>query len=227
MSDSASRSGSPHPKAVAFDLDGLMFNTEDVYWKVGGELLRRRGCEYTKELSDAIMGRPPQVCFETMIEWHALDDTWEAMAAESAEIFIDLLGEGVDAMPGLMALLDNLERAELPKAICTSSSPRVVEAVLSRFEMQPRFAFVLTAADITQGKPHPEIYQKAAARFGIQPREMLVLEDSNTGCSAAAASGAFTVAVPAGLSSNHEFDMADLVVDSLADRRLYDALGLS
>jgi HAD superfamily hydrolase (TIGR01509 family) len=213
-------------KAVAFDLDGLMFNTEDVYWKVGSELMRRRGLKYTEELSHAIMGRPPQVCFETMIEWHSLDDTWEAMAAESEKVFVSMLDEGVDAMPGMLDLLDSLERSAIPKAICTSSSPDVVEAVLSRFGIRPRFKFVLTAADITHGKPHPEIYRKAAARFGIEPWEMLVLEDSQTGCRAAAASGAFTVAVPAGLSREHDFSQADLVAESLADPLILDVLGL-
>jgi HAD superfamily hydrolase (TIGR01509 family) len=214
-------------RAVAFDLDGLMFNSEDVYWKVGCELMRRRGYEYTEELSHAIMGRPPQVCFETMIEWYTLDDTWEAMAAESEKLFVSMLDEGVDAMPGLLDLLDVLERAAFPKAICTSSSPEVVGAVLSRFGMRPRFEFVLTAADITHGKPHPEIYLKAAERFGITPREMLVLEDSQTGSTAAAASGAFTVAVPAGLSREHDFDVADLVAESLADPRILAAIGLA
>ena len=220
-----SRQG-PRPRAVAFDLDGLMFNTEEVYWRVGSELMRRRGREYTKELSDAVMGRPPQACFEKMIQWHGLSDTWQTLAAESEQIFISLLGEGIQTMPGLTELLGALERAELPKAICTSSSPSVVEAVLALFDMKPRFRFVLTAADITHGKPHPEIYQKAARRFGVEPRRMLVLEDSRTGCSAAAACGAFTVAVPAGLSLDHDFEMADLVVENLGDRRLYEALGL-
>lgn len=227
MTDRSSQDAHPPIKAVAFDLDGLMFNTEDVYWKVGCELMRRRGKEYTEELSHAIMGRPPQVCFETMIQWHSLDDTWEAMAAESEKVFVSLLDDGVDAMPGMHDLLDALEEASIPKAICTSSSPEVVEAVLSRFSLRPRFEFVLTAADITHGKPHPEIYQKAAARFGIEPREMLVLEDSQTGSSAAAASGAFTVAVPAGLSCSHDFEVADLVAESLADPRIFKLLGLA
>ena len=214
-------------KAVAFDLDGLMFNTEEVYWKVGSELMRRRGHEYTEELSNAIMGRPPQVCFETMIEWYSLNDTWKAMAAESEKIFVNMLDQGVDAMPGLPELLEALEQAFIPKAICTSSSPEVVEAVLSRFAMRPRFQFVLTAADITHGKPNPEIYQKAADHFRIEPCEMLVLEDSQTGCTAAAASGAFTVAVPAGLSQEHDFSMVNLVADSLADPRIAEVLQLS
>jgi HAD superfamily hydrolase (TIGR01509 family) len=213
-------------RAVIFDMDGLMFNTEDVYFEVGSQLMKRRGCEYTRQLSDAVMGRPPQVCFETMIQWHQLDDRWEAMAAESEDLFISLLDGYLAPLPGVMALLDALENAGIPKAICTSSSRRVLTAVLSRFQLEPRFQFTLTAENITHGKPHPEIYLKAATRLGLPPHEILVLEDSQTGCRAAAAAGTFAVAVPCEHSKNQDFSVASLVLDSLTDPRLYEVLGL-
>jgi HAD superfamily hydrolase (TIGR01509 family) len=214
------------PRAVAFDMDGLMFNSEDVYWQVGSELLRRRGHRFTQELNRAVMGRPPRACFEEMIRWHNLNDTWEAMAAESETLFIDLAKGYLAPMPGLMELLDALETAGVPKGICTSSSRRVLRAVLEQFRMEPRFQFTLAAEDITHGKPHPEIYLKAAECFGVPPSKMLVLEDSQTGCRAAAAAGAFTVAVPGDHSRDQDFSTATLVVESLADRRLYEVLRL-
>ncbi len=215
-----------HPRAAIFDMDGLMFNTEDVYYEVGTQLMRRRGRQYTRELSDAVMGRPPQVCFETMIRWHGLDDRWEAMATESEDLFIALLDDYLEPMPGLLELLDALEAAGIPKAICTSSSRRVLTAVLSRFRMEPRFQFTLTAENIVHGKPHPEIYLKAAARLELPPDEILVLEDSQTGCRAAADAGAVVVAVPGEHSRNQDFSVASLVIESLDDPRLYDLLGL-
>ena len=217
----------PAPRAVVFDMDGLMFNSEDVYQEVGSELMRRRGCEYTRELCDAIMGRPPRDCFETIIQYHGLDERWEAMAAESEEIFISLLDGWLAPMPGLLELLDALEAAGIPKAICTSSSGRLLHECVSRFRMEPRFQFMLSAEDIVHGKPHPEIYLKAAERFGIEPREMLVLEDSQAGCRSADAAGATVVAVPGPHSSTQDFSGADLIVESLADPRLYEALGLT
>jgi HAD superfamily hydrolase (TIGR01509 family) len=214
------------PRAVVFDMDGLMFNTEEVYHEVGTELMHRRGCEYTRELCDAIMGRPPRDCFVTMIQWHGLEERWEAMAAESEEIFIGLLDGWLAPMPGLLELLDALEAAGIPKAICTSSSRRLLHEIISRFRMEPRFQFMLAAEDITHGKPHPEIYLKAAERFGIEPQEMLVLEDSQAGCRSGAAAGAFVVAVPGGHSASQDFGAANLIVESLADPRLYVAIGL-
>jgi HAD superfamily hydrolase (TIGR01509 family) len=212
--------------AVVFDMDGLMFNSEDVYFQVGSELLRRRGCEYTRELADAIMGRPPQACFEMMIEWHRLSERWEALAEESERLYVALLDQWLAPMPGLLELLDALEKASIPKAICTSASRQLMEATVSRFDLQRRFEFILTAQDIVRGKPDPEVYLKAARRFGIEPRQMLVLEDSQIGCRAAAAAGAFAVAVPGEHSCNHDFSVASLVIEDLKAPQLYETLGL-
>jgi len=213
-------------QAVTFDMDGLMFNSEDVYTLAGIELLSRRGCQFTPELKDAMMGLAPQRAFEALIDWHALDEPWQTIAAESNEIYLGLLDRHLAIMPGLMELLEALERAAMPKAIATSSSRRLTDACLDPFQLAPRFSFILTSEDITHCKPDPEIYLLAAQRFGIPASEMLVLEDSQNGCRAAAASGAFTVAVPGEHSRRQDFSAANLVIDSLVDHRLYEALRL-
>ncbi len=217
----------PSVKAAVFDMDGLMFNTEDVYTSVGEELLARRGQKFTAELKAAMMGMPPRPSFEAMIRACGLCESWEALSAESNEIFLALLPGRLAMMPGLTALLDALDTAAIPKAIATSSVRRLMEACLAPFDLARRFRFILTAEDITQGKPHPEIYQTAARRFGTPPQEMLVLEDSQNGCRAAAAAGAFTVAVPGQHSRDHDFSVARLVIDGLDDPRLYAAIGVS
>ncbi|MBI3840183.1 MAG: HAD-IA family hydrolase [Planctomycetia bacterium] len=214
------------PKAVVFDLDGLMFNTEDLYQDVGSELLRRRGKDFGADLVDAMMGRPADVSLQLMIEWHGLDSTVDQLAAETDEIFATLLDERLAVMPGLLPLLAKLEEAGLPKAIATSSGPDFVGKVLGKFDLARRFKFVLTCDDISHGKPHPEIYLLAARRFGFEPRELLVLEDSQNGCRSAIAAGTLTVAVPAGHSRRHDFSGAALIADSLADARLWALLGI-
>lgn len=215
------------PRAVVFDLDGLMFNTEELYHEVGTEVLRRRGKAFDLELLHRMMGRPGPVALQLMIDYHNLDATVEQLSAENDEIFRDLLDTRLAFMPGLELLLEAIESRGIPKAIATSSGPRFVHNVLSRFALAPRFEFILTSEDIVEGKPHPEIYLTAAERFAVDPEEMLVLEDSQNGCRAAVAAGTFAVAVPAGHSRGHDFTGAKLVIDTLADPRLYDALGWS
>ena len=180
---------------MAFDMDGLMFNTEELYEVVAGEILRRRGKQCCGELLDAMMGRQPPVALQIMIDWYELDATVELIAAETDAIFAEILDSRLATMPGLLELLDAAEAAGIPKAVATSSGRRFVERVLARFDLQPRFEFVLTAEDVALSKPHPEIYLTAASRFGLSPERLMVLEDSQTGCQAALAAGAVTVAV--------------------------------
>src|SRR5271166_3668083 len=105
--------------AVTFDMDGLMFNTEDVYTLAGTELLARRGHLFTPELKDAMMGLPPRAAFEVVIQKLRLTEPWNVLAAESDVIFLGLLSERLATMPGLLELLDDLEAAGIPKAIAT------------------------------------------------------------------------------------------------------------
>ncbi len=126
-----------HPRAVVFDLDGLMFNTEELYQDVGGELLRRRGKKFTGDLLDQMMGRPAKVSLQIMIDWHQLADTPDELARETEDIFAGILAERLECMPGLIELLASLEGAGIPKAIATSSGPRFAADVLAKFEFAP------------------------------------------------------------------------------------------
>jgi HAD superfamily hydrolase (TIGR01509 family) len=213
-------------RAVTFDLDGLMFNTEELYQEVGGLVLQRRGKQITGELLDQMMGRKSAVALQVMIDWHELDATPEQLEIECAEIFVDLLPARLAPMPGLVDLLAALEAAGISKAIATSSGREFVAAVLAKFNFGPRFAFVLTAEDIEHGKPAPDIYLLAAQRHSVLPAEMLVLEDSQIGCQAAVAAGAYTVAVPHGRSTSHQFPGVAFAANTLADERIYAALGI-
>jgi len=202
-------------KAVAFDMDGLMFNTEDVYWKAADAQLRKRGYEYTKELNAALMGRKPQDCFELFRERFGFPESWRELQRESEDLFLKFLDEGFSTMSGLTELLEFLEAKRIPKAVCTSSAVRLVDEVLRRKNVKDRFEFILTAEDITNGKPNPEIYLKAAARFGVAPSEMLVLEDSAAGSQSARAAGTTVVVVLAEHNKDGDFSAANLIVDSL------------
>jgi len=109
-------------RAVTFDLDGLMFNTEEMYQEVDREILVRRGKPSSTELLDQMMGRKAQAALQLMIDWHQLTDTVEELLAESREIMLRLLPARLAPMPGLLNLLYTLEAAGIPRGIATSSS---------------------------------------------------------------------------------------------------------
>ena len=219
-------SPTPPLRAVVFDLDGLMFNTEDLYFQVGSTVLARRGCEFTDELLDQMMGRQAAKALQIMIDYHDLDTTVPLLASESMEVMRGLLLEHLEPMPGLLPLLAALESAELPKAIATSSSREFLDQVLQLSQLTDRFSFTLTGEDIEHGKPAPDVYLLAAEKHGCSPEEILVLEDSQLGCQAAVAANTYAVAVPSGHSLTHAFPGAKFIADSLRDFRIYQALNL-
>ena len=214
----------PTIRAVAFDLDGLMFNTEEVFNKTGTEVLRRRGKVPHPELFMSMMGRRATEAFQVMIDMMELDDSIETLRDESAEVFDSLLDDILAPMPGLMDLLETIERRQLPKAVATSSDRSFLTKILGRFELLGRFDHTLTSEDVTHGKPHPEIYLTVAKRLDVSPEEMLVLEDSENGTRAAAAAGAHIISVPHEASQHHDFSVARRVASSLNDPIIHDLL---
>src|SRR5947208_16557909 len=103
------------PSAVVFDLDGLMFNTEELYQEVGAELLRRRGYVFTQELLDQMMGRPSHVALQLMIDTHTLKATVEELLAETDEIFPEILRTRLAPMRDLVGLIAALEENAMHK----------------------------------------------------------------------------------------------------------------
>ena len=116
----------PAPRAVVFDLDGLMFNTEELYYEVGSEILRRRGYAFTPELLDQMMGRPSHIALQIMIDTHTLKATVAELLAETDEIFPGILRERLAPMPGLVELLalENRHRRPIAQLLDQISRPQ-------------------------------------------------------------------------------------------------------
>ena len=215
---------SPRLAAVVFDLDGLIVNSEDVYEQADVEVLRRRGKIYDDDLRSQMMGRPTSESLRKMIQWHALEDSVELLDAERSKLRDTLLEASLAPMPGLVDLLAALEAARIPKAIATSGDRAYAADVLGRLDLHARFKFVLTAEDVLHGKPAPDVYQLAAQRLGLTPPQTMVLEDSENGCRAGVAAGAFTVAVPNRHTRGHDFAGVEFVAETLADPRILQTL---
>ncbi|GAB5403748.1 MAG: HAD-IA family hydrolase [Aureliella sp.] len=204
-------------RAVAFDMDGLMVNTEDLYTIVGETILQRRGSRFTPELKNRMMGLPGDAAWQVMIDSENLSDSTATLAAESDEIFERLLPTRLEMLPGLVELLDLLDQHQIPRCVATSSSHRFAKLVLTQIDVLKRMAFVVTADDVANGKPAPDIYLEAAERMRVAAENMLVLEDSHNGSRAGVAAGACTIAVPGEHSADHDFSHVAAIANSLAD----------
>lgn len=214
-------------RAVVFDLDGLMIDSEPIFYEAACRLLAGRGCTPIPAVIRSMMGMPGRPALALLREGHGLSATVEELATETSQLFYEILGQKpMPLLPGVLDLLDRLEKRGVPKAIATSSRLRYVRRILEPHGLLKRFAFVLTADDVTNGKPAPEIYEKAAAQLGHAAADMVVLEDSPNGLRAAKAAGARCIVVPHALVAREDLAGADAVVPSLDAPLVHELLGL-
>lgn len=216
----------PHKiKAVAFDMDGLLINTEELYFDVFDELMQRRGQHYTHELRRSMMGLPSPRAFEVLIQQAQLRESADDLEQECDEIFSGVLPDRLAVMPGVLELLSLIEQCGLPHCVATSSRRNFADDCLAAVGVLERFDFIVTAAEVARGKPHPDIYFEAAKRMGIQPECMLVLEDSQNGARAGVDAGACVIAVPGDHSRDHDFSRVYAIADSLSDATIAQMIG--
>ena len=200
-------------QAVVFDLDGTLIDTEPIFHEAARRLLARHGKELDITVMRSMMGTPAREALPLFRAGHGLTETVEQLAVAYREHFTAAAGgEPMRLLPGVLDLFALLERQRIPKAIGTSSTLPYVKRVLTPHGLLERFNFILTADDVTHGKPHPEMFLKAADRFGVPPANVLVIEDSVNGMKAAKAAGAKCIVVPHDLVPREELHLADAVV---------------
>jgi HAD superfamily hydrolase (TIGR01509 family) len=211
-------------KAVVFDLDGLMFDTEALFYRVSSEVLASRGKRFTPEIMRAMIGRRSAEVADVFKTLAGLEEPVDVLVAEVRARFGAMMDDAVHPTPGLFVLLDRLKHRGLPLAVATSSRRAYADRLLTRHGLRDRFAFVLASEDVTRGKPDPEIYRLTADRFGVRAASLLVLEDSPAGLAAAIGAGAIAVGIPHEHSPAEGLVAAALVVPRLDDPALLDLI---
>jgi len=215
-------------RALVFDFDGLMVDTEATSLQSWQELYAGHGHELPLDLWVTLIGTwdaafNPSVYLEGLVgrpmtaEEHAHRYTRELE-----------LSRQLPLMPGVIAHIEAAEERGLALAVASSSSRVWVEGHLANHGLRERFACVITRDDVVRTKPNPEVYLAAAACLRTAPREVLAYEDSAHGVTAAKDAGMACVAVPGPLTVECDFSRADRVLASLADvapAELWDGLG--
>ena len=211
-------------KAVIFDLDGLIFNTEDVFIKATTEFLKPFGFQYEDQVLRRMMGQQAHVSTQILREHYSLSLSVEEIRAQIDRIFMEVLPSILDVMPGFEELIAAINESGKPAAVCTSSTSNYASSLLTQYGYLESFAFILGGEEVHNGKPSPDCYVMACARLGFAPPEVMVLEDSENGCRAAVDAGAFAVAVPGTHNDGHNYAGVKLVADTLADSSIREAL---
>jgi HAD superfamily hydrolase (TIGR01509 family) len=182
--------------AVAFDMDGVLFDTETLYEKAALAAAREIGIDMTSEFFRSTIGSPWPVIRGQLLERYGADFAVDDLSAASRRIFHALTEERWLLKPGVLEMLDLLDELELPRAVATSSMRATVERHLQRHELSGRFHGIVAHGEYERHKPYPDPFLKAAEILGVAPQLCLAIEDSHHGVRSAASAGMMTVMVP-------------------------------
>jgi HAD superfamily hydrolase (TIGR01509 family) len=184
------------PLAVVFDMDGLLLDTERFYREAFVVAADTGGHDVSSDVLDRTIGLPWTEIRTLLLSHFGKGFPFEEFHAEWLRRFWEIAENRPLLKPGVLELLDLLDRRGLPYAIATSSSPYTVERHLKAHNLMGRFQAIVGHGDYEKGKPEPDPFLKTARLLGIEPHLCLALEDSYHGVQSASSAGMMTIMVP-------------------------------
>jgi HAD superfamily hydrolase (TIGR01509 family) len=210
------------PRAVVFDCDGLLLDTETCWTRAEVVLFARRGHTFTDDHKRALIGSSADRASALLEQFLDLPGAGDELTLELRELVADELADEVLPQPGAAELVAAL-RGACPLGLASNSPRALVERALSASGMDGVFDVVLAAEEVDRPKPAPDVYLAACTALGAPPDQAIALEDSPTGVAAARAAGMFVIGVPSFPGVELE---PDLLAGSLADAAVRRAVGL-
>ncbi len=209
---------------MVFDCDGLLLETESSWTRAEEELFARYGRVFGPDEKRALIGT-------SLLDGSFVLERLLAQPGRAAELgqeLLDLVGrrlvEEAGPMPGAVELVRALRESGVPVAVASNTPGPLVRGALAAAGVAALFEVVVTADEVAEPKPSPDVYLRACELLGASPAAAIALEDSPTGVAAGRAAGMYVVGVPS--FPGVRLDDADLVARSLADADVRRALGV-
>lgn len=209
-------------KAVLFDMDGVIVDTEPLHRKAYFSMFEEFGAKVSDEMYATFAGASTKKVCGTVIEHFGLHKTIDDLIAVKRAYFKELFYKDADfdLLPGVRKLIEHYYKNDIKLVLASSASPTTIEMVFDRFNLDPYFIDKISGVNLKESKPHPEIFQLAARIANEKPENCMVIEDSTNGILAAHQANIFC----AGYKSHHtigqNLSLANIVVNDFSELEL-------
>lgn len=200
------------PRAVLWDMDGTLIDSEDLHWASWRETMANQGIAITREQFLSTFGQRNDSILPQWLGAAATPERIERIANAKEESYRNLVRKnGISPLPGVTGWLQRLHERGWLQAIASAAPRTNIEVVLEALSASHFFQGIVSAEDVHRGKPDPEVYLTAASRVGAAPGRCIVVEDAVAGVEGARNAGMKSI----GVSHNGKHLPADIVVQSL------------
>lgn len=206
-------------KAVIFDMDGLLIDSEPLWKEAEVKILNKVGIPLTPEKAKETMGlRENEVIEYWLLKYPQENVSEQKILSDVIDEVTRLIIARAEMMEGVNEVIELFASQNIPMAVASSSEVSIIDAALGKIMIKDKMKVICSAEHEKFGKPHPGVYITAAEKLGISPLECLVFEDSPNGLLAAKSAKMKCVVVPdSSLIGDKRFGIADLSFNSLKD----------
>ncbi len=204
-------------RAAIFDLDGVLWDGEPLYHEAFNVVLKPYGHSLSQDDYVRIIGSSVEASWDWVRQRFNLTDPTERYTRAYDEVVLRLLERPVEPLPGARSLIEELRRRGVPIAIASASLRQWVDTTLRGLGLHDAFDATVSASDVNNSKPAPDLFLAAAQRLGVPPQDCLAVVDSLSGVRSAKAAGMFAIQLRAASTALPPLGEADLVLDSFTD----------
>lgn len=206
-------------KAVIFDMDGVIIDSEPMHNKAYHDMFNEVGIEVSTELYESFTGQSTINICKRLVDHFNLDQSPETLVALKRKYYKHFFYSNSDLglIDGVLDLIKEYHSNGLTLVLASSAAMTSINQIFDRFDLNQYFVAKLSGGDLKQSKPHPEIFIKAAEATGFSKKECIVIEDSTNGIKAANGAGVFCVGFDSFHSKNQDYSTADMVIKNFED----------
>ena len=206
-------------KAVLFDMDGVIVDTEPLHRKAYFKTFNQLGIDVSEELYTSFTGASTKRVCETLISEFGLSQTFEEISQIKRDHFKDYFynDDEFDLISGVKSLIEHYHDNGIKLIVASSATMTTINMVFDKFGLEKYFSGKISGADLKESKPHPEVFQLAAEMAGHHIENCMVIEDSTNGILAANRANIFCAAYRSQHSKNQDYTLANIVISDYGD----------
>lgn len=206
-------------KAVIFDMDGVIIESEPLHHHAYYSMFRDVNIEVSNALYESFTGKSTLNICKQVCDIFNVKQSPEELVAIKRQHFDSVFNNSsdFDLIEGVLDLIKDLHRNGMTLVLASSATMPSIERIFKRFNLNPYFKAKLSGADLKQSKPHPEIFINAVKATGCHANECIIIEDSTNGIEAAKGAGVFCVGFDSFYSKNQDYTKADFLLKHFKD----------